>query len=213
MSPDESTQKADIKSIMKKFEGKLFNGVVRVVKNREYGYDQPVYPSGYKWRYKREIQEGEQGWIQIRSKQKVSTKKNVDVDEVVEAVEAVEEKKTMEKAKAPKREKKTKEDVWVTFKKKIVNGDDIDECIEMVKNELAATAVKAVTVKAVKGKRKPSSYNNFVSKTMMDMKKDETLSAKDRLSTAAKMWKALSEDEKKEFKANDTEDDASDSQM
>ena len=192
MSPTAAIQKSDIKSIMTKYtDNTPDEGDVEAIENREYEYAD--VKGKCKWVFNREFEDEE--------------------EEEEEEEEKVEKKKAEAKAKAPKKEKKTKEDVWVTFKKKIVNGDDIDECIEMVKNELAATAVKAVTVKAVKGKRKPSSYNNFVSKTMMDMKKDETLSAKDRLSTAAKMWKALSEDEKKEFKANDTEDDASDSQM
>ena len=187
MSPTITIQKSDIKSIMTKYtDNTPDEGDVEAVENREYEYAD--VKGKCKWVFNREFEEEE----------------NV-------------EKKTMAKAKAPKKEKKTKEDVWVTFKEKIVKGDDIDECIEMVKNALTAKAVKAVKAVKRNGKekqtRKPSSYNNFVSKTMMEMKKDETLSAKDRLSTAAKMWKALSEDEKKEFKANDTEDDASDSQM
>ena len=223
MSPSNAIKKSDIKSIMTKYtDNTPDEGDVEVVENREYEYAD--VKGVCKWVFNRELEEEEEEEtveeeeeeeeeeevevVEIKPKKKVATKKKVESEVEVE-VEAVEEakapKEKVSKAKAPK-EKVSKEDIWVTFKDKIVNGDDIDECIDMVKK---AFAKKTKRNGKDKQTRKPSSYNNFVSKTMMELKNDDKLGAQDRLSIAAKRWKALSPEEKAEFKANDTDDGVS----
>ena len=231
MSPSNAIKKSDIKSIMTKYtDNTPDEGDVEVVENREYEYAD--VKGVCKWVFNRELEEEEETVeeeeeekeeeeeeeeevevevVEIKPKKKVATKKKVESEvEAVQAVEAVEAVKAVKEVKAPKakapKEKVSKEDIWVTFKDKIVNGDDIDECIDMVKK---AFAKKTKRNGKDKQTRKPSSYNNFVSKTMMELKNDDKLGAQDRLSIAAKRWKALSPEEKAEFKANDTDDGVS----
>ena len=127
-----------------------------------------------------------------------------EVEERVKEKKVVKAKDKKVVEKKEKVVKAPKDDVWVTFKEKIVNGDDIDECIDMLKKVLTKKTKRNGKEKQT---RKPSPYNKFVSKTMMELKKDESLSAKERLSTAAKMWKELSVEEKEEYRAASSDEE------
>lgn len=148
-----------------------------------------------------------------KKKRKSKKAAEVDAETDAEAVVVVEKKKRNSKKAVKgetesgeeKKKRKSKknavatEDVWVIFKKRIEDGDDLDECIDELKSAVVSKKKKAD--KTDKVKRKPSAYNNFVSKTMSELKiTDTNLTAKERLSTAAKMWSDLSVEEKEEYK-------------
>jgi hypothetical protein len=80
---------------------------------------------------------------------------------------------------------------------------DADKATWKVKADALAPATTTVTLKATKasGPKKLSGYQLYVKETMPVVKVKTDIAAKDRMGEIGKMWKALSDVQKAEFKA------------
>lgn len=130
-----------------------------------------------------------------------------------DSVELADQNRDVEMKDAPivivleeEEEEEEAEDIWAIFKKSIEDGEDINGCIDTLKNglETSERKKKRTSLAKAKPKRKPSAYNNFVSITLEKLKQSGSKeNAKKRLARVVNLWKELSDEEKAKYNVVD----------